>query len=506
MPLQKTVDRQARLNAATLSSAGGKVAAPAYRRDEIGVGIVHLGIGAFHRAHQAVYTDSAIAAYGGDWKITGVSLRSPDVRDRLNPQGGLYTLAEMHDGATDYRVIGAVDKVLVALENQTAVLDALCDPGCRIVSLTITEKGYCHDPSTGRLNLQHPGLRRDHDDPAHPTTALGFIVQSLAIRRKKDLPVPTILCCDNLPSNGDTLRNLTVEFAALRDSSLAEWISKNVSFPNSMVDRIVPATQPEDIERLADVCGYLDEGMVKAELFSQWVIEDRFTNGRPQWERVGVDMVDDVEPFEIAKLRLLNGAHSAMAYLGFIAGYQYAHEVVADDEFRAYLGELMHVQIVPTLAEPQGIDLTDYADSLLDRFANAALRHRLYQIAMDGSQKMPQRWLGTLRDRLQAGESFEHLALAIAGWMRYIVGYDEKGTAFEVQDPLAASFEKIRADCTRDRLLNAERFVDGIFDLHVVFGRDLGKNEALKSRVVYWLSHLLANDVRTTLKLSRAIR
>ena len=501
MALEKTIDRHKRLSALALADGGGRVAMPRYAPAEIGCGIVHLGLGAFHRAHQAVYTDSAIAKFGGDWKIVGVSLRKPDVRDQLNPQDGLYTVAEMSDSVTNYRVVGSVDRVLVAPEDPHAVLDAMSSVDCRIVSLTITEKGYCHDPATGKLNTGHPGIRHDLEAPSRPTTALGFITESLALRRRDGLPVPTILCCDNLPSNGDTLRNLTIEFAALRDAGLARWISDSVPFPNSMVDRIVPATQPEDIEALRRVCAYVDEGMVKAERFSQWVIEDRFANGRPRWEAVGVDMVDEVEPFEIAKLRLLNGPHSALAYLGYVAGYRYVHEVTADGSFHHYLRGLMHDEIIPTLRQPAGMDLDEYADSLIERFRNSALNHRLHQIAMDGSQKMPQRWLNTVRDLLQAGRPFEHLALAIAAWIRYVMAYDDAGAAIEVQDPLAETCKQIEQDSIEGNLVDVERLVDGMFGLTAVFGEDLCRDEQLRSRVIYWLSHLLGNGVVTTLKL-----
>ncbi|MCG8369001.1 MAG: mannitol dehydrogenase family protein [Proteobacteria bacterium] len=505
MAPEKTIDQERRLGDRMLSECGDNVAVPGYVRAERGFGIVHLGLGAFHRAHQAEYTDSAMSEFGGDWKIVGVSLRNPDVRDRLNPQDGLYTIAEMGDSVTNYRIIGSIERVLVAPEDPAAVLEALCSADCRIVSLTITEKGYCHDPATGRLNVEHPDIRRDLAQPSSPATALGFIVESLALRRREGLPVPTVLCCDNLPSNGDTLRNLVVEFAGLRDAGLAAWIREAVPFPNSMVDRIVPATQPEDIEQLRKVCAYVDNGMVKAELFSQWVIEDRFARGRPRWESVGVDMVEDVEPFEIAKLRLLNGAHSALAYMGYLAGYQFAHEAIADDQISRFVENLMHEEIIPTLHEPDGLDLHEYANSLIDRFANPALRHRLYQIAMDGSQKLSQRWLGTLRDRLRAGETVELLALSLAAWIRYVAGFDENGAPIDVQDPLAAEFREILKRCTEDGLVDAERLVEEMVSIDAVFGADLKDNGALKSGVVFWLSQLLGNGVLTTLKLREAI-
>ena len=505
MALEKPSDEKRRLDDRIMLECGEDVTVPNYAREEHGFGIVHLGLGAFHRAHQAEYTDSAMSGFGGDWKIIGVSLRNSSVRDCLNPQNGLYTIAEMGGGHTKYRIIGSIDEVLVAPEDPVAVLKVLSSKHCRIVSLTITEKGYCHDPATGKLNTDHPDIQHDLEHPSNLTTAIGFIVESLAIRRRQGLSVPTILCCDNLPSNGATLKNLVVQFAQLRDVELATWIASEVPFPNSMVDRIVPATQREDIDLLQSVCGYLDYGMVKAELFSQWVVEDRFAQGRPRWESVGVDMVDDVEPFEVAKLRLLNGMHSALAYLGYLAGYEFVHEAIGDKDISGFLKDLAREEIIPTLDEPRGLDLHEYADSLIDRFGNAALRHRLHQIAMDGSQKLPQRWLGTLRDRLEAGETVDHLTLAIAAWIRYVIGFDQEGKPIDVQDPLAARFGEILMQCTEDGLINAKRLVDRVLSIDAVFGADLGGVSLFRSRVAFWLSHLLGNGVLTTLRLRATI-
>lgn len=500
------MDQLRRLQAECLPDSDTSIRVPGYERDERGIGIVHLGIGAFHRAHQAVYTDEALGLDGGDWKILGVSLRSADVRDQLEPQDGLYTLVEMDASAAAYRVIGSVGRVLVAPEDPRAVIDALTADGCRIISLTITEKGYCHDPATGCLNRKHPDIVYDWANPLLPKTALGFICEALRVRRSSDAAIPTVLCCDNLPSNGDTLRNLIIEFARRRDADLADWIATHVPFPNSMVDRIVPATRPADIDRAAAVCGYRDLGMVKAEAFTQWVIEDRFASGRPSWERTGVTMVADVEPFEIAKLRLLNGPHSTLAYLGYLAGYEYAHDVMADADFRAYLRGLMCDEIIPTVAPPPGMDLRAYADSLLARVANPALEHKTCQIAMDGSQKLPQRLLGTVRDRLAAGGGVEHLALAVAAWMRYVMAFDEQGAPIAVQDPLADDLKLIARQSTDGKLVDIQRLVGGYLAVETVFGKDLRDNTVLQSRIIHWLGHMLANGVATTLKIFRATK
>lgn len=474
-----------------------------YERASCDIGIVHLGLGAFHRAHQAIYTDDVLNCGEADWKILGVSLRSVGVRDQLNPQDGLYTLVEMSTQGLQYRLVGAIDQVLVAPENPQAVLDALVADSCKIISLTITEKGYCHDPAKGCLNKQHPDIVHDLSMPSSPKTAIGFIVEALLIRRQKALSIPTVLCCDNLPNNGATLKKIVVEFAQEKDVELAQWINTDVSFPNTMVDRIVPATQSSDIQDLQQACSYIDLGMVKTESFSQWVIEDNFTAGRPAWEKVGATLVDNVEPFELAKLRMLNGAHSSLAYLGYLAGYDYVHEVMNDSDFARFLHDLMFNEIAPTLVAPEGMDLTEYGHSLLKRFSNSALQHKTYQIAMDGSQKLPQRLLGTLRDQLAAGRSIEHLCLSIAGWMRYVMAFDEKGGDIVIQDPLAEQLKNVEQQSfdKQEKLIDIEKLVNGYLGISEVFGVDLPDNTYFKSRLSCWLGHILANGVSTTIKV-----
>ncbi len=501
--MENKVTQSQRLGEGVAPAPNASLQSISYNRDACAVGIVHLGIGAFHRAHQAVYTDDVLALSGGDWRILGVSLRSAGVRDQLNTQQGLYTLVEMDKAGTQYRLVGAISEVLVAPENPQAVLGAMVAESCRIVSLTITEKGYCHDPATGRLNKQHPDILHDLAQPDAPKSALGFIVEALRRRMQNNGSAPTVLCCDNLPSNGATLKQLVIEYACERDPALADWIDTQVPFPNTMVDRIVPATRPDDIEQLQKACGYQDLGMVKAERFSQWVIEDDFACGRPEWDKVGATLVTDVEPYELAKLRMLNGTHSALAYLGFLAGYEYVHEVVGNRDFYRFLRQLMVEEIAPTLVAPQGLDLTVYTDDLLERFANPSLMHRTYQIAMDGSQKLPQRLLGTLRDRLAADEGIERLSLAIAGWIRYVMAFDERGGDIAVQDPLAEVFQRIASDSydAQDNMYRIDDLVNGFLSVVEVFGTELRQNSQFKARLTYWLGHLLANGAATTMKI-----
>ncbi|HSF63686.1 MAG TPA: mannitol dehydrogenase family protein [Paracoccaceae bacterium] len=403
------------------------------------VGIVHLGLGAFFRAHGAVYVEEAVAASGGDWGILGVSLQSPAMRDQLAPQGGTYTALELGPQGETPRHVQIVQGVLVAREDPAAVLAAMADPGVRIVTLTVTEKGYCHEPATGRLNADHPDIRHDLDHPL-PRSAPGFLVRALDLRRQRGLAPFTVLTCDNLPSNGHVVRGVVLDLAARIDPALADWIAAHGRFPCTMVDRIVPATKPEDIARTAALTGFHDAAPVMHEPFRQWVIEDDFVNGdRPDLAAAGAQMVGDVTAFEHMKLRMLNGTHSALAYLGYLAGHETIADTVADPAFARLVRRLWADEIIPAVAAPPGVDLHAYAAQLFDRYANPAIRHRTWQIAMDGSQKLPQRILGTLAANLAAGRASPGLMLAVAAWMTYVRGTDLHGQPIDVRDPLAAS-------------------------------------------------------------------
>jgi fructuronate reductase len=385
--------------------------------------------------------------------------------------------------------------VLAAPENRAAVIACLADPATRIVSLTVTEKGYCHDPATGQLRLDNPDIIHDLDNPRAPRTAIGFLVAGLAARRDAGLPPFTVMCCDNLPSNGHVLRGLVLAFAELRDAELAAWIATEGAFPCTMVDRIVPATTALDIAETENALGLHDAAPVMAEPFRQWVIEDRFVTGRPAWEKAGAQLVADVGPFEFMKLRMLNGAHSTLAYLGYLAGYETVAEASADPVLARMLEELW-ARIIPTVPVPPGVDLVVYAAELLQRFRNPAIRHRTWQIAMDGSQKLPQRLLGTIRDRLAKGQSIDTLALGVAGWMRYVMGVDEKFAAIEVKDPLSAEF-KSRVDAAGG---NPAAVVDGLLGLKAIFGDDLPQNTAFRAALMQNLEAFLQYGVLATLR------
>jgi fructuronate reductase len=479
-----------RLSDAALEGLPAAASRPDYDRRAITPGIVHLGIGAFHRAHQAVMTEAALAAGARDWGIVAASLRSPDTRDALEPQDGLYTVAVRDATDEHLAVIGAIRRIIVAPEDPEALLAAMSAPATRIVSLTVTEKGYCHDPATGRLNEAHPDIVRDLDRPDRPRSAPGYLVEALARRRAAGVPPFTVLSCDNLPANGAVVHAVLARLAALRDPALGCFVQDEVACPSTMVDRIVPATTDADREAIAARLGAEDRWPVVTEPFAQWVIEDRFPLGRPAWERGGATFVTDVAPFEFMKLRMLNGAHSSLAYLGYLAGHEHVVDAATDPAFAGFLGRLW-AEIIPAVPPPEGTDLSAYAAALLARFRNPAIRHRLWQIAMDGSQKLPQRLLGTMRDNLAAGRPIGHLALGVAGWMRYVTGRDERGGAIDVRDPMAAEFRSRLAGVT-----DAPGIVRALTGIEAVFGRDLPGDRLFAGAVTGALERLMREGAR----------
>jgi fructuronate reductase len=399
---------------------------PAYDRSAQAAGIAHIGIGAFHRAHQAVYTDDAMNAGDRDWGITGVSLRSGDVAAQMNPQDGLYTISMRGAQSSEIRLIGAVQRVLVASEPPQAVIDAIAAPTTHIVSFTVTEKGYLRR-ADGTLNLT---------EAAGGPSLYRFVAAGLAARKASGLRGLTLLSCDNLAGNGAVLRRLMREYLAAYHPDLAAWFDGECTCPATMVDRISPATTEADRAAVEATLDARDEGAVVTELFSQWVIEDDFAGPRPRWDAVGAELVADVAPYESAKLRMLNGAHSALAYIGLGKGHEFVHQAIADPAIRPMIERLMRDEAAPTIDAAPGQDLPAYADALIERFANPALNHRLSQIAMDGSQKIPQRWLETLAWHQRRGQTCEALPEAIAAWIAFL------RSDAPIDDPLA---DRLRA-------------------------------------------------------------
>jgi fructuronate reductase len=460
----------------------------------LGVGIVHLGIGAFHRAHQAVFTEDAVAAAGGDWGICGVTQRSRDVLEQLGPQDGLYSVLEHGGSDTGLRVVGAVRDLIFAGEEGERLTASIAAPATRIVTLTVTEKGYRHDPATGRLRLADPGVAADLAGGA-PRTVVGRLVRGLQARRAADAGPITLLSCDNLPANGAVLRGLVADFCAALPAAegepLAEWIAASVRFPSSMVDRIVPATTDDDRVEAAKLLGLDDRGVVVTEPFRQWVVEDDFAAGRPAWDAAGVVLTADVAPYEAMKLRLLNGSHSTLAYLGALAGHAHVAGAMRDEGIAAVVAHLMADEVAPTLAVPDGFDVPAYQQELLDRFRNTALRHRTVQIAMDGTQKLPQRLLGTIADRLAAGARPRLACLGVAAWMRYVsTAQAEDGSPLPVDDPLAGRLGELTAAADTPAAV-----ADALLSLREVFGRELPADPVFRELVVDGLERLTAEGV-----------
>lgn len=444
---------------------------PRYDRSQLRSRIVHFGFGAFHRAHQALLTDRVLNASGGDWGICEISLFSGDrLMSQLRQQDHLFTVLEKGAEGNQPIVVGAVHECLNAkLDSLAAILEKFCEPQVAIVSLTITEKGYCIDPASGQLDMTQPRIIHDLQNPTLPQSVPGILVEALARRRERGLPPFTVLSCDNIPDNGHVVKNAVLGMAEKRDPELAQWIVEHVSFPGTMVDRIVPAATDESLAEISATLGVEDPCAISCEPFIQWVVEDNFVAGRPDWETAGVQMTDDVLPWEQMKLRMLNGSHSFLAWLGYLAGHAHISDCMQDPIFRSAAYRLMLDEQAPTLSI-QDVDLTAYADSLIERFCNPALKHRTWQIAMDGSQKLPQRLLDPIRLHLQNGSSWRHLALGVAGWMRYAQGIDEQGQPIDVVDPLLAEIQQIN-----QRFQGAER-VAALLALSGIFAHDLPDN------------------------------
>lgn len=487
-----------RLNKNLLSQLPKDVALPTYEREKLVAGIVHLGIGAFHRAHQAFYTEAVLNQFGGDWGIIGSSLRSASVRDQLVPQDCLYTLVERSGEGEKLQIIGAVTDTLVGPKNPAALVATIAQPTIKIVSLTVTEKGYCHDPATGNLNETHPDIIHDLQHLEAPVSAIGFIVAALKQRFEKNQKAFTALSCDNLPNNGEVLEKVVLQFAQKISPALADWIKANATFPSTMIDRIVPATTDDDRRDIENRLGARDEGMVVCEPFSQWVVEDKFADGRPEWEKVGVLLVKDVRVFEKIKLRLLNGAHSTMAYTGYLSGFQYISEVMEQPAFVKLVTTYMAREAGETVAAPAGFDIEAYKQQLRDRFSNKALKHRTWQIAMDGSQKLPQRLLETLREQLKGNGNIDILCLGVAAWIRYVSGVDEQGQAIEVSDPLA---KELHAACDANQG-NPAGMVKAVASIQKVFGTDLIDEPRFIQTTTQWLERFYSKGVLVSIKES----
>lgn len=490
--------KPARLARATLA----RVPEPARRRTaapDLRPGILHLGLGAFHRAHQAVYTEDAIGAAGGDWGVVAVAPRSPRVSQPLNEQDRLFSVTSVAGDVEATRVVGVLTEVLHAPSDPMAVVARIADPATRVVTLTVTEKGYRLDPASGELRAGDPELAADLAFARSPRTVPGLLVRGLAARADAGGPPLTVLSCDNLPSNGRRLAALVTRALERvppeRAGRTGEWVAGNVAFPCSMVDRIVPQPDGATLARARARLGVADLAAVEAEPFTQWVVQDAFPGGRPAWEQAGAVLTGDVTPWETLKLRVLNGAHSTLAYLGAVAGRATVAEALELPGMQEFLLRLLLEDVAPTIEPPTGVDLETYCKTVLERFANRAVEYRTLQVAMDGSQKLPQRLVRTVEERLAAGGEARWAALAVAAWIRFVEGRDDQGGELPLDDPFA--------DRLRGTLAGAagrpEAAAEAILGLPEVFGTQLRDHAAFRAAVADWLATLQSHGVADTL-------
>ena len=474
MQQNKKMGKIMKLSNQTLSQLPEAVVVPNYDRNQLKTKIVHLGFGAFHRAHQAVFADILAAEHGSDWGYCEVNLIGGEkqIAD-LKEQNYLFSVCEMSYDNWSTRVVGVAKEALHAdIDGIAKILEVMTRPEIAIISITVTEKGYCYLPATASIDINNVLIQHDIDNPTHPKSVPGVIVEALRIRKEKGLKPFSVMSCDNMPENGHVTRNVVLALAKIRDANLSQWIEKNVSFPSTMVDRIVPAVTPDTITKIQKQLGGIDDPAgVAGEPFKQWVIEDNFVAGRPEWQKSGAELVNDVLPYEEMKLRMLNGSHSFFAYLGYLAGYLHIDECMQDPHYVKAARHLM-LQEQATTLRVKGVNLSVYADSLLDRYRNTGLKHRTWQIAMDGTLKLPQRMLDSVRYHLANNTPFDCLALGIAAWMRYVSGINDNGKNIEISDPAAEQLKELVSNSPD----NEER-VKALLSLTHVFGNDLSNNQ-----------------------------
>jgi len=487
LPSIKLADKNLAVIADHSTADKSAIVTPQYDRDNTEIGIVHLGPGAFHRAHQAVYTENAMNLAGGNWGICGVSLRSATARDVLAEQDNLYTLAIL-DKEINYQVIGAIKEVLVASEQSQQVMARLAAPSTKLVTLTITEKGYCLG-ADGRLDLQHDDIAHDLSNRSQPISAIGYIVQALGQRKLNNIAAFNVLSCDNVSGNGDKLRRAVIDYAAQLDAGLASWIEVNVAFPNAMVDSITPKTEDYTVDSVSNAIGARDEWPIQREQFTQWVIEDNWHGERPAWDKVGVVFTSDVDGFEKAKLRLLNCLHSTLAYAGSLAGFETVFDVTSDEAFYQFICQLANEEVIGSFVPPKELDVDNYSKEIIERFLNPEIRHLLAQIAWDGSQKVQMRILPIIEDNLALDRSTKLLSLSLACWFEFICRAlkDDK----EIIDPLAKEFAQIPALLSSD----CAEVVSGFLNIESIFGQELKSNSALKDQLSQSLAALRIGEI-----------
>jgi fructuronate reductase/mannitol 2-dehydrogenase len=480
------------LNDRTLGHHGHTVTVPRYPRRSLTPAVVHVGVGSFHRSHQAAYFDEiAQRGISSEWGLVGIGLHRPEMGEALAAQDGLYTLVSRAPTGPRARVIGVMGRYLFAPHKPAAVTATLADPRTRLVTLTVTGAAYKIDPATGLFWADDPKVASDLRRPHHPRTAVGNLVEALDQRRRASIRPFTILSCDNMPANGATARTAVTSFARLRDERLAEWIEEHVAFPDSMVDRITPQTTHADRELVAGKFGIDDRWPVMTEPFSQWMIEDAFCNSRPPLDAVGAQFVPDVRPYSLMKTRMLNGSHCAIAYVGTLAGYRRIDEAVADPLLASLLDGMMRDEIAPLLDPVPGVDLGDYQRALLARFANRGIADRLSRLCRNGSSKMPSHIVSSIRAARAQGRPHARLTLAVAAWLRYLRGFDERGRTHEIDDPEGARLQALALAGGSDprRVLAEEK----------IFG-DLGRDERFVEELAAHLRLMHRDGVLTAVR------
>ena len=486
------------LNNISNTALNDNVSLPNFPRERLTSRIVHIGFGAFHRAHQSLFTHELAEATDSNWGICEVNLfGGEELITKLRDQDHLYTVLERGRNTANAKVIASITESLhVTFDGVDAILNKLASPVTEIVSLTVTEKGYCVDAATGNLDLSNTLIVNDLKNPSVPSSAIGFIVEALRMRRDSGLPSFTVMSCDNIQENGHVAKKAITQFAKTVDETLAQWIETHTKFPCTMVDRIVPAATDETLAQIQEHIGVYDPVGIACEEFKQWVIEDDFVQGRPDWDNVGAQFVKDVVPYEEMKLRMLNGTHSFLAYLGYLAGYMHISDAMENSSFRSVAHSMMVDVQAKSLSNLGDVNLSDYADQLIERFINPSLKHRTWQIAMDGSQKIPQRLVGSLRYHLAQGNDISILATAIAGWIKYSTGIDEGGNPIEVLDPLKDQLSSLYTEYG-----TGPEIVKVVLGISSIFPEDIGKNERVITAVTIAYTNLLEFGSRKTVTL-----
>lgn len=482
------------LDQTTLGKLPPTVRRPAYDRSRLRVGLAHIGVGAFHRCHQAEYTEDMLEVAFGDWGILGINVRPPGLA-ALALQDGLYSRTLRQGDATDIRIIGCIKELIDAQANVLPAVSALGRPELSVVTMSVTEKGYCHVPATGELDWSHPDIRHDLEDSENPRSLVGLLATVLDHRRRDGLPGLTLISCDNIASNGKVLESVVGQFVETKSPELARWIRDEVRFPSTMVDRIVPATNAEDVTFASRACGFVDRVPVVGEPFRQWVIEDAFATKRPPWDAAGAQFVAEVQPYELIKMRLLNAAQSAFAYFGALCGLQFTCDSAADSALSSIVRRMLTMEALGTLKDAPGMLPGAYVDQVFERISNPAIRHVNHQVATDGSQKLIQRMLNPIRERRHLGLETDALALAVSAWVAYLLASTARfGSRWPAQDPLAQEMQAIAA-----RESSFEAIANAVVNLRSIFGDDLQEG-GLAAAIADHLPSLLSSDVHNYLR------